>query len=258
MGKPTNIVFVGFLRFVMSWGCSRFEGIVQKYFGPHMYVVGVFVWEGVKRGLSKKISKRNVFTPETLSVILQDKLGKEANSFFKFNIKEELAVNRIGRNYDLSVAEYKVAKETEHLEEIQKEIYSSDIDLIATKAVIRQMNREQELKIEAVEEKLRDKNATLSKLDYEIAVKQSRLVECEERISKIEQFRESLEKLKSYIESYLLLFPVLEEYSNTIERGEDIQVGNIFRGLLNVIEKFLKSFKELIVDGLCWFSRIMR
>ena len=36
---------------------------------PHMHVVGVPVWEGAKRGLSKKVSKRNVFTPQTLSVI---------------------------------------------------------------------------------------------------------------------------------------------------------------------------------------------
>ena len=34
-----------------------------------MHVVGVSVWEGAKCGLSKKVSKRNVFTPRTLSVI---------------------------------------------------------------------------------------------------------------------------------------------------------------------------------------------
>ena len=39
---------------------------------PHMHVVGVPVWEGAKKGLAKKVSKRNVFTPESLSVILQD------------------------------------------------------------------------------------------------------------------------------------------------------------------------------------------
>ena len=225
---------------------------------PHMHVVGVPVWEGAKRGLPKKVSKRNVFTHETLSVILQDKLREEANSCFKFNIKEELAEKSLGRNYDLSVTEYKIAKETEHLEELQKEIQTSDIDLIATKAVIRQMNREQERKMETVEDELRDKNATISKLDYEITVKQSRLAECEDSISKLEQFRESLEKLKSYISSYLPLSPLIEEYSNTVERGEDIEAGNSFRGLLNAIGELLKSFKELIVDGLCWFPRLMR
>lgn len=112
--------------------------------------------------------------------------------------------------------------------------------------------------METVEDELRDKNATISNLDYEIAVKQSQLAECEESISKLEQFRESLEKLKSYISSYLPLSPLIEEYSNTVERGEDIEAGNSFRGLLNAIGELLKSFKELIIDGMCWFPRLMR
>ena len=43
-----------------------------------MHVVGVPVWSGAKRGLSKKVSKRNVFTPTTLSSIQQDKLREES------------------------------------------------------------------------------------------------------------------------------------------------------------------------------------
>jgi hypothetical protein len=35
---------------------------------PHMHVIGVPIGYGAKRGLPKKVSKRNVFTPETLSV----------------------------------------------------------------------------------------------------------------------------------------------------------------------------------------------
>lgn len=40
--------------------------------------------------------------------------------------------------------------------------------------------------METVEDELRDKNTTISKLNYEIAVKQSQLEECEESISKLE------------------------------------------------------------------------
>lgn len=58
---------------------------------PHMHVVGIPVWEGAKRGLSKKVSKRNVFTPQTLSVILQDKLRAEASYGFECYFKEQLA-----------------------------------------------------------------------------------------------------------------------------------------------------------------------
>lgn len=55
---------------------------------PHMHVVGVPVWEGAKRGLSKKVSKRNVFTPQTLSVILQNKLRAEASYGFECYFKD--------------------------------------------------------------------------------------------------------------------------------------------------------------------------
>ena len=66
-----------------------------------MHVVGVPVWEGAKRGLSKKVSKRNVFTPQTLSVILQDKLREEASYGFECYFKEQLAEKKKGRNHDL-------------------------------------------------------------------------------------------------------------------------------------------------------------
>ena len=68
-----------------------------------MHVVGIPVWEGAKRGLSKKVSKRNVFTPQTLSVILQDKLRAEASYGFECYFKEQLAEKKRGRNHDLPV-----------------------------------------------------------------------------------------------------------------------------------------------------------
>ena len=81
----------------------------------HMHVVGVPVWEGAKKGLRKKVSKRNVFTPETLSVILQDKLREEAGMCFRYHTHENLSEKSLGRNHDLSVTEYKVAKETDKI-----------------------------------------------------------------------------------------------------------------------------------------------
>lgn len=122
---------------------------------PHMHVVCVPIGYGAKRGLPKKVSKRKVFTLEKLSTILQGSLREEAEKCFEFNIKEEFGEMKKGRNHDLSVVEYKVAKETEHLSEV-------------------------------------------------------------------------------------------------------IQAGNSFRGLLFAIGELLKSFKEFIVDGICWFPRLMR
>ncbi|MCX4342254.1 MAG: mobilization protein, partial [Lachnospiraceae bacterium] len=43
-----------------------------------------------------------------------------------------------------------------------------------------------------------------------------------------------------------------------MERGADIEAGNSFRGLLTALGELLNSFKEIIMDGLCWFPRLMR
>ena len=116
---------------------------------PHMHVVCVPVWEGAKRGLSKKVSKRNVFTPQTLSVILQDKLRAEASYGFECYFKEQLAEKKKGRNHDLSVTEYKVAQESRKLADIKQ-----------------QNNEEQEKNT-----KLRSNNASIS---YQIATQEQR------------------------------------------------------------------------------------
>lgn len=56
----------------------------------------------------------------------------------------------------------------------------------------------------------------------------------------------------------VLLSPLIEEYANAVEGKREIQAGNSFRGLLTALGELLNSFKELIVDGICWFPRLMR
>lgn len=43
-----------------------------------------------------------------------------------------------------------------------------------------------------------------------------------------------------------------------MEKGEEIEAGNSFRGVMNELGKLLESFKELLKEGLCWFPRLMR
>ena len=69
---------------------------------------------------------------------------------------------------------------------------------------------------------------------------------------------ESFDKVRAYIASYLPLSPLIEEYSNTVERKSNIEAGNSYRGLLTALGELLQSFKELIIDGICWFPRLMR
>ena len=71
-------------------------------------------------------------------------------------------------------------------------------------------------------------------------------------------FLKALQQIKQFIQSYLPFAPLIEEFANHVERGADIEAGNSFRGLLTALGELLNSFKEIIMDGLCWFPRLMR
>lgn len=129
---------------------------------PHMHIVGVPVADGYKKGLSKQVSKRKVFTKEVLSRLLQDELrevaNKEVNDWFGEQIKEKSK----GRNHDLTVAEYKVAQETEHLEQIQEQVSDADIKLFASQIAYKELERRQT-------KELNEKRSELQSVRQEIA-----------------------------------------------------------------------------------------
>ena len=193
---------------------------------PHMHVVGVPVWGGTKKGLSKKVSKRNVFTPATLSVVLQDKLREEARSCFRFNIHEMIGDKKKGRNYDLSVMEYKVAKEAENLQKL-----STDKREVESKVTMLGWRKEQ------LEDEVED---------------------MKDEIEQSNHFLKAIAQIKSFILSYLPFAPLIEEFANTVEQRKDIVAGNSFRGVFTSLGELLNSFKEKLQDGICWFPRLMR
>ena len=96
---------------------------------PHMHVVGVPVAMGYKRGLDTQVSKRTVFTPERLSVLLQGKLREFANKQVKSWFDEQIKAKGKGCNHDLSVVEYKVAKEAEKYLKVKAEVVNKQREL---------------------------------------------------------------------------------------------------------------------------------
>lgn len=88
---------------------------------PHMHVVGVPVGRGFKRGLATKVSKRSVFTQETLSKVLQGELREISEACVMNCLNMEFKEKKKGRNHDISVMEYKVKKETD-----KKDILEAD------------------------------------------------------------------------------------------------------------------------------------
>ena len=208
---------------------------------PHMHIVGVPVADGYKKGLSKQVSKRKVFTKEVLSQVLQDELrevaNKEVNDWFGEQIKEKSK----GRNYDLTVAEYKVAQETEHLEQIQEQVNDADIKLFASQIAYRELERRRT-------KELNEKRSELQSVRQEIA----------SVTNKANEAVELLDKINAFVSSFRLFAPTIEEYANHVEAAKIIEAGNSFRGIFYEIGKLLETFKELIKEGLCWFPRLMR
>ena len=197
---------------------------------PHMHVVGVPVYDGYKKGLSKRVSKRNVFTQEVLSGVLQDKLRSEAEGCFKFNVKETFAEKKQGRNRDLSVLEYKVAKESEKLETLAKDVVKSESNLATLSGSISAQN----LLLEYTQDELEEKQQEADRLTG------------------------LLEQIKQYVGTFRLFAPTIEVYAISVEKGSKIEAGNSYRGILSELGKLLERFKELIREGLCWFPRLMR
>lgn len=208
---------------------------------PHMHIVGVPVADGYKKGLSKQISKRKVFTKEVLSRVLQDELrevaNKEVNDCFGEQIKEKSK----GRNHDLTAAEYKVAQETEHLEQIQEQVNDADIKLFASQIAYKELERRQT-------KELNEKRSELQSVRQEIA----------SVTDKANEAVEMLDKINAFVSSFRLFAPTIEEYANHVEADKIIEAGNSFRGIFYEIGKLLETFKELIKEGLCWFPRLMR
>ena len=208
---------------------------------PHMHIVGVPVADGYKKGLSKQVSKRKVFTKEVLSRVLQDELrevaNKEVNDWFGEQIKEKSK----GRNHDLTVAEYKVAQETEHLEQIQEQVSDADIKLFASQIAYKELERRQT-------KELNEKRSELQSVRQEIA----------SVTDKANEAVEMLDKINVFVSSFRLFAPTIEEYANHVEADKIIEAENSFRGIFYEIGKLLETFKELIKEGLCWFPRLMR
>ena len=229
------------MEFVYSYTLRKLQEFIPEFkvanavihfdeASPHMHVVGVPVYDGYKKGLSKRVSKRNVFTQEVLSGVLQDKLRSEAEGCFKFNVKETFAEKKQGRNRDLSVLEYKVAKESEKLETLAKDVVKSESSLAALSGSIAAQN----VLLEYTQDEL------------------------EEKQQEAERLTEHLGQIKQYVGTFRLFAPTIEEYAISVEKGGKIEAGNSYRGILNELGQLLERFKELIREGLCWFPRLMR
>ncbi len=154
---------------------------------PHMHVVGVPIGSGFKRGLSTKVSKRSVFTPQVLSEVLQDKMRADANYYMKAIFQQEVREKKKGKNHDLTVAEYKVAKEEEKIEKLSTDKIGLEADILV--------------------------------LNHRKSTTQKKLDELDGEIESSNIFLKALRQIKQFIQSYLPFAPLTPEFANHVERG---------------------------------------
>lgn len=229
---------------------------------PHMHVVGVPVGRGFKRGLTTKVSKRSVFTQETLSKILQGELREIAEICVMKYLNMEFKEKQKGRNHDLSVMEYKVKKETEKVEEMDEVLKvqcKQNEELCEKQIEIEQQNEDLYREQERLKEKKADLETDIFRNRLEQKYLEGKCEKSKKKLGKLDKVLEGLEKVKNFIKSYLSFAPLLEKFANKVESGEkELQEGCTITGYKSPLGELMESFKEKFQEHFYWFPRLMR
>lgn len=212
---------------------------------PHMHVVGVPVAYGYTRGLSKQVSKRWVFTPETLSELLQGELRAYANRMVDIWFQDKIKEKSKGRNHDLTVAEYKVAKETEKYEQIkeehvniEKEVEALKEEAVDTKKAVKALKEEEvytKKEVEVLKEKAKEAEdrAEQARLVYEVIKYDSEdsfRTRCIDAIVENQQLKEDNAKLRDSLrKAYDFMEKIVIDGKNMLEKFRESLRGTVVR-----------------------------
>lgn len=224
---------------------------------PHMHVVGVPVATGYKKGLSKQVSKRKVFTKEVLSEVLQDELRAVANTKVKIAFDEKVREKSKGRNHDLSVMEYKVLKEEIRYDELkeqadekkqenellerEKEQFVHEYDTLSMRVAVKQMDYEE------ADERVKEANERADRIEAYIKTQSDTLVDLEEKATKLERKAEIAEQVYEMACGSGGNEALREKLIDIMYENEQLKAENSkLRETLNKAYDFVKQF---VVDG---------
>ena len=224
---------------------------------PHMHVVGVPVGTGYKKGMSKQVSKRKVFTKEVLSIVLQDKLRAFANEKAKIILGEQIREKSKGRNHDLSVMEYKVLKEEIRYDELkeqadekqqekeqlerEKEQLVQQYDTLSMRVAVKQMDYEE------ADERVKEANERADKIEVYIKMQRDTLVDLEEKATKMERKAEIAEMVYDMARVSGGNEALRDKLIDVVYENEQLKAENFkLRETLNKAYDFMKQF---VVDG---------
>lgn len=224
---------------------------------PHMHVVGVPVATGYKKGLSKQVSKRKVFTKEVLSEVLQDELRTVANTKVMIASDEQIREKSKGRNHDLSVMEYKLLKEGIRYDELkeqadekqqenellerEKKQLVQEYDTLSMRVAVKQMDYEE------VDERIKVANERADRIEAYIKTQSDTLVDLEEKATKLERKAEIAEQVYEMACGSGGNEALREKLIDVMYENEQLKAENSkLRETLNKAYDFMKQF---VVDG---------
>lgn len=224
---------------------------------PHMHVVGVPVATGYKKGLSKQVSKRKVFTKEVLSEVLQDELRAVANTKVRIAFDEQIREKSKGRNHDLSVMEYKVLKEEIRYDELkeqadekqqenellerEKKQLVQEYDTLSMRVAVKQMDYEE------ADERVKEANERADRIEAYIKTQSDTLVDLEEKATKLERKAEIVEQVYEMTCGSGGNEALREKLIDVMYENEQLKAENSkLRETLNKAYDFMKQF---VVDG---------
>lgn len=224
---------------------------------PHMHVVGVPVATGYKKGLSKQVSKRKVFTKEVLSEVLQDELRAVANTKVKIAFDEQIREKSKGRNHDLSVMEYKVLKEEIRYDELKEQADEKQqeneqlerekaqlvqqYDTLSMRVAVKQMDYEE------ADERVKEANERADRIEAYIKTQSDTLVDLEEKATRLERKAEIAEQVYEMACGSGGNEALREKLIDVMYENEQLKAENSkLRETLNKAYDFMKQF---VMDG---------
>ena len=224
---------------------------------PHMHVVGVPVGTGYKKGMSKQVSKRKVFTKEVLSIVLQDKLRAFANQKAEIVLGEQIREKSKGRNHDLSVMEYKVLKEEIRYDELKEQADEKQqeneqlerekaqlvqqYDTLSMRVAVKQMDYEE------ADERVKEANERADRIEAYIKTQSDTLVDLEEKTTKLERKAEIAEMVYEMARGSGGNEDLRDKLIDVMYENEQLKAENSkLRETLNKAYDFMKQF---VVDG---------
>lgn len=224
---------------------------------PHMHVVGVPVGTGYKKGMSKQVSKRKVFTKEVLSIVLQDKLRAFANQKAEIVLGEQIREKSKGRNHDLSVMEYKVLKEEIRYDELKEQAdekqqenellecektqLEQEYDTLSMRVAVKQMDYEE------ADERLKEANERVDRIEAYIKTQSDTLVDLEEKATKLERKAEIAEMVYDMARGSGGNEDLRDKLIDVMYENEQLKAENSkLRETLNKAYDFMKQF---VMDG---------